>query len=64
MFVTLIGIKLPSLPVSILYLHVSILCLIFVFNFAIITDAMLWILKMFDLTMSPFSVATLVCLLF
>ena len=46
----LVGTKLQSLPDSILYLHVSVLCLLFFLNFAVITDLMLWILKNFDLT--------------
>ena len=48
----LIGIKFISLPVSILYSHVSI----FVFNFAIIHDLTLW--KIFERIMSNFCVAT------
>ena len=42
---------LPSLPVSILKLHVSTFWLfIFVFIFVIVTDLILWILNTFDLT--------------
>ena len=43
-FVHIHGITLPLPPVSILYLHVSVLCLLFVFNFIIITDLLLLIL--------------------
>ena len=47
----LIGIKLQSLSVSILHFYVFFLRgLLFVFNFAIITDLMLWKLKIFNLT--------------
>ena len=48
----LMGIKLPSQPLSILYLHSSVLWLIFVFSLAVITDCMLWKLKCFHLTAS------------
>ena len=37
-----LGIKLPSIPVSILYSHISVLCMHFVFNCAVITDLTLW----------------------
>ena len=46
------GIELLSLLVSVLYLHVSISWLLFVFDFTIITDLTLLKLKMTDLTMS------------
>ena len=46
-----IGIKLPSLPVSILYSHVSFLCLLFILSFEPITDFTLYYLKIFDLNM-------------
>ena len=45
----LMDIKLPLLPLTILYLHVSYFSLLFVLGFVIITDLMLWILKAFDL---------------
>ena len=60
-FYKLMGIRLPSLPVTSLYSHVSILLTFFDFNLAIITDLMLWILKTFDLTMSNSCAATSVC---
>ena len=53
----LIGMKLPSLPVSILCSHISVLWVLFVFHFTIITDLMLWILKAFALTVPQSCVA-------
>ena len=44
----MMGINLPSLPTSILYLHVFVLWLLFGFNDVIVTDLMLWKLKIFD----------------
>ena len=47
----LMGTKLPSLPVSIIYLHV-VVWLLFVPGFVIFTDLTLWKLKIFALMMS------------
>ena len=54
----LLGIKLPSLLASFLYLHLSVLLLVFVFSLTIIADCMLWKLKTFDLTTPNSSVDT------
>ena len=56
-FYILIGIKLLSLSMSILYLHLSVFWLLLVFTFAIITDLILWKCKIFDPTMSDSCVA-------
>ena len=45
----LIGIKLPSLPVSILHSCIFVVWVVFISNFAIITNQMLCKLKIFDL---------------
>ena len=54
----LLSIKLPSLPVSLLYLYVSILWLLFVFSFVIFSDLTLWKLKIFDITKSNSNATT------
>ena len=46
----LIGIKLPSLPVSIIYFYTAVFWLLFVLNFMIIPDLMQWKLKTSDFT--------------
>ena len=56
----LMGIRLPSLPVSILYSCFSDFLITFIFNFVKITKLMLWKLKIFYLTMSQPFVATFV----
>ena len=42
----LMGIKLQLLPVSNLHWHISVLWLVFVFSLVIITDHMLWMMKL------------------
>ena len=48
---TLIGIRFPSLPVSIFYSQSAFVSVFFVFSLAMITNCMLWKLKTFDHTM-------------
>ena len=47
----LMGIRLPSMPIFILYIHVVIAWLLWFLSFAIITELTLLMLKTFDLTM-------------
>ena len=53
-FNILLGIKLPSLPVYILYTHIIDVWLHFDFCFAIVTYLTLWMVKIFSLTTSVF----------
>ena len=57
-FNILMGIKLPSLPVSVLYSHYSVLGIVLIFNLAVVIDWILWKLKNVELTMSDSSVDT------
>ena len=59
-FNILMGIKVPSHPVSILYLHVVFVWLPFIHSFATITNITLWKLQIFDYTMSKYLVGATV----
>ena len=50
----LMNIRLPSLPASILYINMLTVFTTFCFYLCTITDLMLWILKIFDLSKSKF----------